>query len=749
MVMRTFQQVPDQEDLREKLRRDLARIRGQEVAPQEEDLRARLRRDLAAIRGQPPAPPPVSVPMEASRSSLLNRSIAQQAFAPEPVAAVAPTLVPKPYGGMPFEIRGRRTIGTDLPPPVPVNQFTMEPTEPLRRGLRPPPSLLAQPDAAAWAIPEPVPPEGVTAKAHEALLQRPDEAGWVPPPGPRESGQLPADIRSVLKYGVAAAMPGKLGEKWQERILEEAPPYMLAGEGPDVYALAEAAGRVAGFIPQAAIAGAAFARPVGALASKVMGAVISPEGRTLATKAGGRVISAIARLAQKFGIPDLVERAALLAPKTTAAATGAATAVAPALAFGAGMETIGAVGDIAAGDEPVEAAAAHIRAFVQAAPMYGGLGVLLGGLGGAATMQRFEKGLGEPRKNALDVLGLRYNATTEQIHARRRDLSKALHPDLGGKTEDMQVVNAAADVALKGAASAPTIEAEVGVSQMHTQPSTQPNIRHEAARRGAPVPEPVVPVRAAKPAGFTAEVERLRGERDARQVAVRAQVGPEGGAVDFGGGETRVISRNPDAASAQEYPWRVTTMVNGQPTGHTVHRMLDDTEGGPKVYADGAIQEVAASLAGRPQAPTAPIEAVAPEAAPAVGIRRRIADLVDPARRVEAEATKAELSEAYRDPMTGLPNPSAFVKASARWDKDPERHLLALDMPFFKKVNDELGREAGDKRLAEVASITQEEAARFGVDARDVMRAGGDEFAASAVGPDAPARLEAFGQALE
>lgn len=104
------------------------------------------------------------------------------------------------------------------------------------------------------------------------------------------------------------------------------------------------------------------------------------------------------------------------------------------------------------------------------------------------------------------------------------------------------------------------------------------------------------------------------------------------------------------------------------------------------------------------------------------GLRRRVADLIDPTR-------KAEVEEAYRDPMTGLPNQSAFEKTRERRDDDLGWHVGSFDLVEFKPINDILGREAGDARLAEVATIIQEEAAARGIDAREVQRAGGDEFA--------------------
>ncbi|MBK7950152.1 MAG: EAL domain-containing protein [Deltaproteobacteria bacterium] len=64
---------------------------------------------------------------------------------------------------------------------------------------------------------------------------------------------------------------------------------------------------------------------------------------------------------------------------------------------------------------------------------------------------------------------------------------------------------------------------------------------------------------------------------------------------------------------------------------------------------------------------------------------------------------------AYRDDLTGLPNRQHFhqlLRAAVSLASRSERRmaLLFLDLDGFKKVNDTLGHEVGDKLLAEVAS---------------------------------------------
>ncbi|MGK7909860.1 MAG: EAL domain-containing protein [Synechococcus sp.] len=85
---------------------------------------------------------------------------------------------------------------------------------------------------------------------------------------------------------------------------------------------------------------------------------------------------------------------------------------------------------------------------------------------------------------------------------------------------------------------------------------------------------------------------------------------------------------------------------------------------------------------------------------------------------------------AFHDPLTGLPNRTLFEdrvgRAFARGRRDPSSTfaVLFLDLDDFKRVNDELGHNSGDRLLAELAQ-------RFEMGLRPgdtVSRMGGDEF---------------------
>ena len=97
------------------------------------------------------------------------------------------------------------------------------------------------------------------------------------------------------------------------------------------------------------------------------------------------------------------------------------------------------------------------------------------------------------------------------------------------------------------------------------------------------------------------------------------------------------------------------------------------------------------------------------------------------ADRVVAQA-RAEAA-ALHDPLTGLPNRSAFEgglsEAFRRLERYGERFaLFCLDLDGFKGINDRLGHQAGDQLLRQVAGRLAG-AARVG---ETIARVGGDEF---------------------
>ncbi|MEZ4334927.1 MAG: EAL domain-containing protein [Myxococcota bacterium] len=124
-------------------------------------------------------------------------------------------------------------------------------------------------------------------------------------------------------------------------------------------------------------------------------------------------------------------------------------------------------------------------------------------------------------------------------------------------------------------------------------------------------------------------------------------------------------------------------------------------------------------------------------------------DLLERLGGIVGQAIEKRLAEervrrfAYRDDLTGLPNRQHFhqlLRSAVSLASRTERRmaLLFLDLDGFKKVNDTLGHEVGDKLLAEVASRfakvvrVSDHLGRPSEDqpgpASSISRLGGDEF---------------------
>jgi diguanylate cyclase (GGDEF)-like protein/excisionase family DNA binding protein len=100
-----------------------------------------------------------------------------------------------------------------------------------------------------------------------------------------------------------------------------------------------------------------------------------------------------------------------------------------------------------------------------------------------------------------------------------------------------------------------------------------------------------------------------------------------------------------------------------------------------------------------------------------------------------AEIHRAVEIRARTDALTGLLNHGTFVERLSRAvDQGDPFSLLMLDLDDFKRVNDELGHQAGDQLLAEIAR------ALIGAirEGDHVFRYGGDEFTILLAGSDEP-----------
>ena len=110
------------------------------------------------------------------------------------------------------------------------------------------------------------------------------------------------------------------------------------------------------------------------------------------------------------------------------------------------------------------------------------------------------------------------------------------------------------------------------------------------------------------------------------------------------------------------------------------------------------------------------------------GLRAQLAKQREEVAGVMERLERAQ-SEPLRDPLTGLANLGGFRRAfegQQQWADFNQVVLLALDVDYFKRVNDTHGHVIGDKVLMTVARILREHLSPQDVAAR----VGGDEFVA-------------------
>jgi hypothetical protein len=238
---------------------------------------------------------------------------------------------------------------------------------------------------------------------------------------PTRSAQIPEEVQERRRaYGemvAAGFIPGKLGEEYEQHVLDNAP----RGLDPTALAAAATAGRLARF-PAEVLA-------FGPLASRMT---------TLAQGAQGMLLQ---RLMQRF--PALLEAPYIL-PRTAGALRQILPGAAGATGFGIGVEGIEAAGDIAAGESPLETMWTRMRHLPGYALFGGGLGALFGGVAADMAARRMpkhrrSKAVGAPGirhdpevAEAYTILGLPENATEAQIKTAYRAAAKRNHPDAGG-----------------------------------------------------------------------------------------------------------------------------------------------------------------------------------------------------------------------------------------------------------------------------------------------------------------------------
>ncbi|HDL86075.1 MAG TPA: sensor domain-containing diguanylate cyclase [Candidatus Acetothermia bacterium] len=120
-------------------------------------------------------------------------------------------------------------------------------------------------------------------------------------------------------------------------------------------------------------------------------------------------------------------------------------------------------------------------------------------------------------------------------------------------------------------------------------------------------------------------------------------------------------------------------------------------------------------------------------------------NILDISERVQTEELLKE--KAFRDPLTGLYNRHYFDESIQRELKRSQRYkrpftIMMTDLANFKRVNDQLGHQEGDRILRDVAQLVQEQVR----ESDWVIRYGGDEFLI--ILPETGVQVEALAQRL-
>jgi diguanylate cyclase (GGDEF)-like protein len=142
--------------------------------------------------------------------------------------------------------------------------------------------------------------------------------------------------------------------------------------------------------------------------------------------------------------------------------------------------------------------------------------------------------------------------------------------------------------------------------------------------------------------------------------------------------------------------------------------------GGIAPLAGSIIERTACASDGRPLPIELSLSKVATEEGLFVAVIRDITERQAQRRALEHQAT--------HDPLTGLPNRTAFMRhlgeLLAKAEHGQRAALLMLDLNRFKEVNDTLGHDVGDEVLREVARRFSSQLNASAL----ISRIGGDEF---------------------
>ena len=144
-----------------------------------------------------------------------------------------------------------------------------------------------------------------------------------------------------------------------------------------------------------------------------------------------------------------------------------------------------------------------------------------------------------------------------------------------------------------------------------------------------------------------------------------------------------------------------------------------DNDAGPEALAGSILERTACTGDGRKIPIEVSVSKVASEDELFVVVIRDVTERQAQRRALEHQAT--------HDPLTGLPNRTAFMRhMGSLLAKEPGQRiaLLMLDLSRFKEVNDTLGHDVGDEVLREVARRFTSQLQGSAL----ISRIGGDEF---------------------